>query len=138
MSMRKLFGTDGIRGVAGEFPLDDTTVRTIGRALSQQFTRNSGGLRGLQPGATRANRVSGSSGLSSGRGVNGAECKSSGVITTPVSLCHGKFDFDAGIVSVRRTILTKTTGSRSSCLTEKSRRGSRAGDRKRGARVELR
>ena len=31
---RRLFGTDGIRGVAGEFPLDQTTVEVIGRALN--------------------------------------------------------------------------------------------------------
>ena len=40
--MRKLFGTDGIRGVAGEFPLDDATVRTIGRALTQEFREKLG------------------------------------------------------------------------------------------------
>lgn len=30
---RKLFGTDGIRGVAGEFPLDPVTVYCVGAAL---------------------------------------------------------------------------------------------------------
>ena len=30
---RELFGTDGIRGVAGQFPLDRSTVVSIGRAL---------------------------------------------------------------------------------------------------------
>jgi len=30
---QRLFGTDGIRGTAGLFPLDDTTVSIIGRSL---------------------------------------------------------------------------------------------------------
>ena len=34
---RQLFGTDGIRGVAGEYPLDRTTVYAIGRALGQRL-----------------------------------------------------------------------------------------------------
>ena len=34
---RELFGTDGIRGVAGEYPLDRTTVYAIGRALGQRL-----------------------------------------------------------------------------------------------------
>ena len=35
--MKKLFGTDGVRGPAGEFPLDEKTVFTIGRSLARQF-----------------------------------------------------------------------------------------------------
>ncbi len=35
--MRQLFGTDGIRGVAGEYPLDRQTVFAIGRALGQRL-----------------------------------------------------------------------------------------------------
>ncbi|MCI0414334.1 phosphoglucosamine mutase [bacterium] len=31
--MRKLFGTDGLRGAAGEFPLDNATVELLGRIL---------------------------------------------------------------------------------------------------------
>ena len=34
---RELFGTDGIRGVAGEYPLDRATVYAIGRALGQRL-----------------------------------------------------------------------------------------------------
>ena len=32
---RQLFGTDGIRGVAGEYPLDGATVHSFGRALGE-------------------------------------------------------------------------------------------------------
>ena len=35
--MRQLFGTDGIRGVAGEYPLDQKTIFAIGRALGQRL-----------------------------------------------------------------------------------------------------
>ena len=31
---RKLFGTDGIRAVAGESPLDPTTIYSVGLALA--------------------------------------------------------------------------------------------------------
>ncbi|MDP2996445.1 MAG: phosphoglucosamine mutase, partial [Bryobacterales bacterium] len=32
---KQLFGTDGIRGVAGEFPLDATTAHAVGAALGE-------------------------------------------------------------------------------------------------------
>jgi phosphoglucosamine mutase len=41
--MKRLFGTDGIRGVAGTFPLDRVTVGYIGIALGEEIM-NSGGL----------------------------------------------------------------------------------------------
>ena len=44
--MRKLFGTDGIRGVAGRFPLDEETVCAIGLALAE-FVGTQGGSRVL-------------------------------------------------------------------------------------------
>src|SRR6185503_17956947 len=31
--MGKLFGTDGLRGTAGEFPLDNATLELLGRVL---------------------------------------------------------------------------------------------------------
>lgn len=36
---RQLFGTDGIRGVAGEFPLDARTVQAVGIALGRLASR---------------------------------------------------------------------------------------------------
>ena len=36
---RQLFGTDGIRGVAGEFPLTRDSVYWIGRALGHDLVR---------------------------------------------------------------------------------------------------
>ena len=42
---RKLFGTDGIRGVAGEFPLTQQTSYIIGRALGHDLKRNNANAR---------------------------------------------------------------------------------------------
>lgn len=40
---KQLFGTDGIRGVAGEYPLDPATVYAFGVALADDALRNHGG-----------------------------------------------------------------------------------------------
>ena len=40
--MRMLFGTDGIRGVAGDPPLDAATVYAVGAALGQQLKAQHG------------------------------------------------------------------------------------------------
>ncbi|MGE5570803.1 MAG: phosphoglucosamine mutase [Rhodospirillales bacterium] len=39
MTVRQLFGTDGVRGVAGEFPLDPKTVCALGAALGDIASR---------------------------------------------------------------------------------------------------
>src|SRR5450432_3349217 len=39
---RKLFGTDGIRGVAGEPPLDEATVSAFGFALGKDLREHVG------------------------------------------------------------------------------------------------
>ena len=36
---RQLFGTDGIRGVAGEFPLTQDSTYMIGRAMGHDLKR---------------------------------------------------------------------------------------------------
>ena len=97
--MRSLFGTDGIRGEAGRFPLDPATVSAIGFSLASHLaertptpqivigrdTRESGETieRALITGATRA----------------GAKCMSAGVITTPgVAFLTRKLQASAGVV----------------------------------------
>src|SRR5215471_11050542 len=37
---KELFGTDGIRGVAGEYPLDPATIYAFGIALGDDVTRH--------------------------------------------------------------------------------------------------
>jgi phosphoglucosamine mutase len=97
--MNDLFGTDGIRGEAGRFPLDAATVTTIGFSLGNHLaetvaepvivigrdTRESGEWleRALTEGAARA----------------GAKCLSAGVITTPgVAYLTRKLQAHAGVV----------------------------------------
>src|SRR5437660_3063041 len=43
----RLFGTDGIRGTAGTYPLDPPTVRRVGAALVRALPRG-GGPRGAE------------------------------------------------------------------------------------------
>jgi len=40
---KHLFGTDGVRGIPGEYPLDDATICAIGRALGD-YLRSTGRL----------------------------------------------------------------------------------------------
>lgn len=98
--MKRLFGTDGIRGVAGEFPLDAATVRMIGISLSRQFEAKLGRAPRFVIG--RDTRESGSwleEAIASGASAAGAKCESAGVITTPgVAYLTAKLGFDAGIV----------------------------------------
>src|ERR1051325_6095803 len=82
--MKKLFGTDGIRGKAGEFPPDTGTVRVIGRSLAQHLADNTG--KNPQIVIGRDTRESGSwieQALIAGAHEAGAQVKSAGVITTP-------------------------------------------------------
>lgn len=98
--MDELFGTDGIRGHAGEFPLDANTVRTVGASLARQFGEKLGREPKFVTG--RDTRESGEwieNAFHAGALEENATCESAGVITTPgVAHLTGVFDFDAGIV----------------------------------------
>ena len=98
--MSKLFGTDGIRGRAGEFPLDNDTVRIIGYSLAKNL--GLGIENGLRLVIGRDTRWSGSDieqALFDGAAAAGATCESAGVITTPgVAYLTVHSGFDAGIV----------------------------------------
>ncbi len=98
--MEKLFGTDGIRGHAGEFPLDKKTVSVIGASLARQFRKQLGRDPRFITG--RDTRESGNgieNALHAGAHSENAVCESGAVITTPgVAYLTKAFDFDAGIV----------------------------------------
>lgn len=98
--MKKLFGTDGIRGEAGAFPLDEKTIEIIGNSLARQFTEKLGRSPRFITG--RDTRESGEwIEKSFHAGANAAEamCESAEVITTPgVAFLTKHFHFDAGIV----------------------------------------
>lgn len=98
--MQKLFGTDGIRGVAGEFPLDEKTVRVIGASVARQFRERLG--RDARFISGRDTRESGGwieAAFHAGAASENAVCESAEVITTPgVAYLTSAFDFDAGVV----------------------------------------
>ena len=98
--MKKLFGTDGIRGSAGEFPLDRQTINIIGESFARHLFEKLGRPPRLISG--RDTRESGSwmeKAFFNGALKINAECESAGIITTPgVAYLTKKFDFDAGIV----------------------------------------
>ena len=96
--MRKLFGTDGIRGVAGEYPLDKKTIYAIGKALGHHLPAAS--RRRIVIGLdTRESSAWIAETLSSGLADSGIESESAGVITTPgiAHLTH-TLNFSAGVV----------------------------------------
>lgn len=97
---QRLFGTDGIRGIAGRFPLDDKTVAIIGRSLVLNLAGELGRAPRIVIG--RDTRESGpqiESALACGAMAAGATVQSAGVITTPgVAYITRATPFDAGIV----------------------------------------
>ena len=99
-SQNRLFGTDGIRGVAGEFPLDDRTVEMIGVSLVNNLSSEIGRSPRLVIG--RDTRVSGpqiEEALTRGARGAGASVASAGVLTTPgVAFITRVCGFDAGVV----------------------------------------
>ena len=98
--MKNLFGTDGIRGHAGEFPLDVETVRMIGASLAHQLRTSLDRLPRIVSG--RDTRESGESierAFHEGAEAAGAECVSAGIITTPgIAYLTRTRGFDAGVV----------------------------------------
>jgi phosphoglucosamine mutase len=97
--MRKLFGTDGIRGVAGESPLDQKTISAIGAALVHSLKRTSSEPRVLLGADTRESSPWIAGVLSAAMQAEGATIENAGVITTPgVAYLTRKHGFAAGIV----------------------------------------
>ncbi|MGC2112595.1 MAG: phosphoglucosamine mutase [Candidatus Korobacteraceae bacterium] len=97
--MRQLFGTDGIRGVAGEYPLDRKTVFAIGRALGHRLAARDQNARVLIGQDTRESSAWISSVLAAGLEASHVAVVSAGVITTPgVAYLTRSNGFSAGIV----------------------------------------
>lgn len=97
---QRLFGTDGIRGIAGEFPLDDLTVAGFGSSLVSNLAEDLGREPRIVVG--RDTRESGpmiERALTRGAMAAGATVESAGVITTPgVAYIARVIPFDAGVV----------------------------------------
>src|SRR5215510_3170527 len=97
--MKALFGTDGIRGEAGKFPLDLKTVTAIGFSLASHLAASGARPRIITGRDTRESGVSIEQALIDGASRAGAECLSAGVITTPgVAFVTRKEQADAGVV----------------------------------------
>src|SRR5579885_392615 len=99
-SMKKLFGTDGMRGEAGEFPLDAASVRAAGRSLARHLAEKLGRAPLVVTG--RDTRESGGwieHAFLEGARHAGARVESAGVITTPgVAYLARALPADAGVV----------------------------------------
>jgi phosphoglucosamine mutase len=97
---KRLFGTDGIRGVAGEPPLDLKTVTAVGIALADDLKR-----RGLADKPVLVGMDTRESGpwivarLAEGMARRGVRVEFAGVVTTPgVAYLTRTGDFAAGIM----------------------------------------
>jgi phosphoglucosamine mutase len=100
---KQLFGTDGIRGLPGEYPLDDATLERVGFALGTYL-----GAHAAKSGAKqrvligRDTRESGPyimERIARGLAAAGAEAVSAGVVTTPgVAWLVSREAFAAGVV----------------------------------------
>jgi phosphoglucosamine mutase len=96
---RQLFGTDGIRGVAGEFPLTRDSVYWIGRALGHDLARVNAKARVVIGQDTRLSSRWIADRFLQGLAAAGVETRSAGVITTPgVAFLARSQGFDAGVV----------------------------------------
>ena len=97
--MGRLFGTDGVRGKAGVFPLDVTTVRRLGAALARALRQGEQPVRFL---AGRDTRESGSwieQELAFGVASQGGTLTSAGIIPTPaVAYLTPRTGYTAGVV----------------------------------------
>jgi phosphoglucosamine mutase len=96
---RKLFGTDGIRGVAGSFPLDRATTRTIGRALGHCLVRRHKKGQVVIGEDTRESSRWIAECVAAGLNEAGVGVESAGVITTPgIAYLARTREFAAGVV----------------------------------------
>ena len=98
--MKRLFGTDGMRGEAGRFPLDAATIETVGASLARRLTEKLGRAPSVVVGRdTRESSGWLEQALVAGLARAGATSKSAGVITTPgVAFLARSLPADAGVV----------------------------------------
>ena len=104
MANHKLFGTDGVRGTAGLYPLDHNTVRRLGAALVREWRATHGAAAQAGPRLLigRDTRESGSwieGELAHGARGEGAQVTSAGVVPTPaVAYLTRGGPYDEGVV----------------------------------------
>jgi phosphoglucosamine mutase len=97
--IRQLFGTDGIRGVAGEFPLTAQSTYLIGRALGHDLIRGTQRPRAVMGQDTRESSGWIADRVAAGLASVGVDVHSAGVITTPgIAYLARARGFAAGVV----------------------------------------
>ncbi|MGH9161045.1 MAG: phosphoglucosamine mutase [Vicinamibacteraceae bacterium] len=96
--MTRLFGTDGVRGIAGEPPLDEATIVRLAAALVRVLPHEGRG-RLLVGRDTRESGVWLEQAIARGVRAMGSDIQSAGVIPTPaIAYLTRTMGFDAGIV----------------------------------------
>jgi phosphoglucosamine mutase len=96
---KQLFGTDGIRGVAGEYPLDPATVHAFGMALGSDLRRASVDAAVLIGMDTRESGPWIAAQVAAGLAQQDVRAVSAGVITTPgVAYLTRSDSFTAGVM----------------------------------------
>ncbi len=96
---KELFGTDGIRGVPGEYPLDDRTLDGVGRALGEYLRKGEARPRVLIGMDTRESGPHIAGKIAAGLAGAGATPACAGVITTPGVACLVRQKgFSSGVV----------------------------------------
>lgn len=99
MARGRLFGTDGVRGVAGTSPLDPTTVARIGAATVRSLGQRASPVRLLIGRDTRESGEWIERELARGAVSQGASVESVGVLPTPgVAYLTRSRDVDLGVV----------------------------------------
>jgi phosphoglucosamine mutase len=96
---RKLFGTDGIRAVAGEFPLDASTIYAVGLALGHSLRKMADDPKVILGRDTRESGPWIAATLAAGLRETGVRVESAGVVPTPaVAFLARTHGFQAGVV----------------------------------------
>ncbi|MCJ7617924.1 MAG: phosphoglucosamine mutase [Desulfobacterales bacterium] len=97
--MGKLFGTDGIRGLANEYPMTSEMAIKVGRAVAYFFGRKKGKAKIIIGKDTRISGYMLEYALVSGICSMGADAYLAGVLPTPgIAYITASTDADAGIV----------------------------------------
>ena len=96
---RKLFGTDGIRAVAGQFPLDPTTIFAVGLGLGHSLRSTAAQPAVLLGRDTRESSPWIAATLAAGLRAAGTRVESAGIVPTPaIAFLVRTHGFQAGVV----------------------------------------
>jgi phosphoglucosamine mutase len=97
--MARLFGTDGVRAKAGEYPLDVPTIRRLGAALVRALRQDGQPVRMLAGRDTRESGAWIERELAFGIASEGGTLTSAGIIPTPaIAYLTPRLRFTAGVV----------------------------------------